>query len=449
VSALNRWINRQIGLVVTPEFETNVNHELSQLAKNMAIPVEQLVRGLISDTLDPRAFIEKIVTNESFFYRYPEQMDYAAQHIIKPLVNSGKRARILSMPCSCGEEPYTFAMVLRAHGVNLNRVSITAMDVSQRCITHAKRGVYDQYAFRRTSEFSRQQYFRPTENGRFQVTPEIQQNVQFVCINLFDGFEDYAQQFDLIFFNNLLIYLDEIHVARAMKLLKQKLTPQGWLVVDSTEAPRCRQFFSGQPMGSYVGFRHTEAVTQAKQKNTNKPEAFNNNTANKSAQFKTISPKKQPPLPENKKLLAKSKLQNKVIKDTKKENQDNPKDSLSEHNLLQQALQAIENKHFDNAIALYKQLIEQNPSQRLTGLVGLCQLCADQGDDIQAMDLAEQAIKHVPHPLLSDSDRANLHAVLALCLHARGLNVAAACEFEEVEKLNPKHPALKLKLGGK
>ncbi len=423
MSALYRWINSEIGFVVTPETQGNIQQALVETAYHMGVTTEELTQGLLSNQIAPAPFIERVVTNESFFFRYQSQMTCVINDVVQPMIKKGKTPRILSLPCAAGEEAFSFAMLSQSNGVNLDNIRIFGVDISTQCIQKAQSGIYTEYDFRRTSAEYQQRYFTAIGDKRYQLSDRIRRSVEFYAHNIFNGLDKVSASFDVIFFNNLLIYLDEAHTRDALNILRKHLSPDGWMIVDSTEAPRCREVFASQVLGDFFVFRHKEIVTESKKKNHGlkaKPSSISRQSISKQSISKQPMPRWEPPQSTN---------------DKKAE-------------LLRQAKAAADDKHYSKAISLYQRFQTEFPSDALKALYALGQLYANQGQDLHAMETAEQALvendKKAAINSLSKKEQADLHAILALGLRSKGLRDAAQQELSKVLSLYPQHPLGKI-----
>jgi chemotaxis protein methyltransferase WspC len=177
--------------------------------------------------------IEAVVVPETWFFRDPQA--FAA---LVRLVTEERRPvlRLLSIPCSTGEEPYSLIMSLLDAGFLQQQLHVDAVDISARALAVAKRGVYGSNSFRGAELAFRDKYFHPTANG-YAVAEQVRNYVTFHQGNLLSpdfGFR--KESYDVIFCRNLLIYFDRPTQEQVMKTLTGLLTPAGILFVGSAEA---------------------------------------------------------------------------------------------------------------------------------------------------------------------------------------------------------------------
>jgi chemotaxis protein methyltransferase WspC len=181
--------------------------------------------------------VEAVVIPETWFFRDREAFLAMARMAHEEWLPHHTRGvlRLLSLPCSTGEEPYSMAMALLDGRFPGDRFRVDAVDVSTRVLAHAKGGIYGKNSFRGKELGYRDRYFAQTEHG-FHLTNTVRQQVRFKQGNLFDvGFLSDAGVYDLIFCRNMLIYFDGSTQERAVGLLTRLLTANGVLFVGPSE----------------------------------------------------------------------------------------------------------------------------------------------------------------------------------------------------------------------
>jgi chemotaxis protein methyltransferase WspC len=179
--------------------------------------------------------IESIVVPETWFFRDPEAFAALAGLVREGRLASEGAVRILSLPCSTGEEPYSMAMALRDHGQPTSRFHIDAVDISTRAIAWAEQGIYGKNSFRAKDLGFRDRYFEPVGRGH-RLSDDIRRQVSFRQGNLLSpGWLQGAPRYDVVFCRNLLIYFDRVTQQRAIEALGRLLTPPGLLFVGPSE----------------------------------------------------------------------------------------------------------------------------------------------------------------------------------------------------------------------
>jgi chemotaxis protein methyltransferase WspC len=200
------------------------------------------------------ALIEAVVVPETSFFRDKGPFTFLSQYVRDewiPARGTGP-LRVLSAPCSSGEEPYSIAIVLQEAGLKPDQYKIEGMDISRALLYRAERAMYTAHSFRGVQEGFRDLYFVPV--GReFVLKDEIRNSVRFIHGNLMDELvladkKPYA----IIFCRNLLIYLGAEARVRVVKTIERLLAPDGLLFVGHAET-------SSFPAAKYAPLHHRGA----------------------------------------------------------------------------------------------------------------------------------------------------------------------------------------------
>lgn len=180
--------------------------------------------------------IEAVVVPETWFFRDPEAFAALARLAFeRSRAAAARPLRLLSLPCSTGEEPYTMAMALLDAGLRADGFRIDAVDISLRSLAAARRGTYGRNSFRSPDLRFRDRYFEEVERG-YRIADAVRAPVHFVRGNVLDAdFLLAADPYDFVFCRNLLIYFDGPTQDRAIGVLKRLLAPQGVLFAGHSE----------------------------------------------------------------------------------------------------------------------------------------------------------------------------------------------------------------------
>jgi chemotaxis protein methyltransferase WspC len=178
-----------------------------------------------------QALVEEVVVPETYFFREPEAITEIAR---RALAARELPYRVLSAPCSTGEEPYSIAMAFLMAGVPAAAIAIDAIDVSLEAVRRAREGVFRGGAFRGDTAGWRK-YFREAASG-WELEQSVRSLVTIAHGNVMDdGFRPPRDRYDAIFCRNLLIYFDVDAQARALEALARLLAPDGVLVVGAAD----------------------------------------------------------------------------------------------------------------------------------------------------------------------------------------------------------------------
>lgn len=177
-----------------------------------------------------------VTINETYFLRERGQLDYLVSHIIPEFIKEGRRSvKILSAPCSTGEEPYSIALLLKKAGLyDKINIDITAIDINSEVVALAKKGEYRQASFRGVpldfmSNFDQdgQSYF---------IKDEIKRKVKFTTGNItLPTLPATLGKMDVIFCRNVLIYFDLEGKQKTIKNFQNMLTDPGYLCLGHSE----------------------------------------------------------------------------------------------------------------------------------------------------------------------------------------------------------------------
>ena len=182
--------------------------------------------------------IESVIVPETWFFRNREAFLEMAQLQQRwpRLISASQPLRILSLPCSTGEEPYSIAMALLDAGVPPPHFQIDAIDISPQSLHVARQAVYGKNSFRGDYLSFRDRYFALNEQG-YALSETVRQQVRFAQSNLFAADLLAGQApYDIIFCRNLLIYFDRATQHQAVTILLHRLAPEGLVFVGPAES---------------------------------------------------------------------------------------------------------------------------------------------------------------------------------------------------------------------
>ena len=184
--------------------------------------------------------VERITTNETYFFREEYQLKDFIEEIIPDILQEHERdlpVNIWSAGCSSGEEPYTLAMLLNDSGfTNSFDFNILANDISQQVLDKARDGIYREASFRETRPDVMTRYFR-REGARFRINENIRRQVTFEQANLIDSSTLVGyQNFDVIFCRNVMIYFARESREQLLQEFLERLRPGGYLLLGHSES---------------------------------------------------------------------------------------------------------------------------------------------------------------------------------------------------------------------
>jgi chemotaxis protein methyltransferase WspC len=195
----------------------------------------ELLRNSLTELQE---LIEVVIVPETWFFRDREAFVTLARVAQEDGLSSHAAAtlRLLSLPCSSGEEPYSMAMALLDAGLPPSRFRIDAVDISGQMLRRASSAVYGKNSFRSNDLAFRDRHFEKTAQG-YQLSDAVRRYVHFQRGNLFDAdFLPERDVYDVIFCRNLLIYFNQPDQERAVYVLHRLLKRGGTLFVAPSEA---------------------------------------------------------------------------------------------------------------------------------------------------------------------------------------------------------------------
>ena len=207
--------------------------------------------------------IELVVVPESWMFRDPQAFQAALEFIQARSASASNRpARILSIPCAGGEEPYSIAMALFDGGVARTAFMIDAYDISPGCVARAQSGVYGRNAFRSSDLAFRDRYFSAIGDDEYQIGEPLRKQVRFKQGNLLTlDLSGLLGYYDVIFCRNLLIYFDKPTTKAAIGQLRAMLSDDGLLFAGYAEVPSfCQHGFAPIRYPQAFGLKKEEAL---------------------------------------------------------------------------------------------------------------------------------------------------------------------------------------------
>lgn len=193
-------------------FPTFTSAERARLvARLRGVPAERRIRTL------------RIWRTE--FFRHPRQLRW-----FRKVLRSGMR--VLSIPCSSGEEVYTLGMILKEAGIE--KFQLTGVDLDRENLRRAETAVYPR------SQVLKQVPVRYRKHGLiaagnhrpkwFQIRQDLAKQTRWVHGNIFD-YRPSGAAFDVVFCRNLFYYFEPDGVVNALGRLHKMLKPRGYLIV--------------------------------------------------------------------------------------------------------------------------------------------------------------------------------------------------------------------------
>ena len=214
-------------------------HDLVALrAERLSLDLDSYRKLAAVSSQERSILFSSLVVTETWLFRdWPSLKEAALQTQAK----RGRALRVLSLPCSTGEEPYSIACALWERGLAPSRFEISAIDINEKALRQAERGLFRQESIR---GFHQPAYLKRHPEGLAPLS-SLYERVSFFQEDALDpqSLKRHGS-FDLILCRNLLIYLDKAARLKLFRQLHQSLCDDGLLLLSHSEAPTCpRQLF--------------------------------------------------------------------------------------------------------------------------------------------------------------------------------------------------------------
>lgn len=242
LSEIRLFIERRSGILLdesrTRFLSTRVREHLECKGLARGTDLLRLIRG---SNAEYDYLLERVLTQETSFFRYPAVYQALAKRVL-PELHTKKRwsnprtLRIWSAGCSTGEEPYSIGIAI-AEALEFAeawKVEILATDISKRTLETAERGRYSRRDLSPLTPQQLESYFTRLNDNEYQVRPKLRNFITFAPMNLAQMV--YMGRFDCIFCMNVLIYFSEELRARLIHQFHDYLEPEGYLFLGHAES---------------------------------------------------------------------------------------------------------------------------------------------------------------------------------------------------------------------
>jgi chemotaxis protein methyltransferase CheR len=200
----------------------------------------ELLRLVSPPGIEYESLLERMLTQETQFFRYPETFEIFQRKVLPELHmrkfwENPRMLRLWSAGCSTGEEPYSLAISIcdTLEFSDAGNINILATDISRTALRQAERATYARRAIGNLSPRQQEMYF--VEGAEeYTVKPKIRNMVSFVPMNLTESV--YVGRFDCIFCMNVLIYFSESRRASIIQRFYDYLEPGGYLFLGHAES---------------------------------------------------------------------------------------------------------------------------------------------------------------------------------------------------------------------
>ena len=239
------FLKERIGLDVTSVGPAIIERAVRQRSMaSKALTADEYWHILQGSRDEQQALIEAVIVPETWFFRYPESFTTLAKLAARRLsdINNMRALRILSLPCSTGEEPYSIAMALLDAGFQPHQFKVEGMDVSPLSVEKARRALYGKNSFRGQDIAFRDRHFTADDEG-YRLSGRVLEQVRLQVGNLLDpALLANEPPYDFVFCRNLLIYFDQPTQQQVFEVLKRLTHVDGVLFIGPAEGSLLGRF---------------------------------------------------------------------------------------------------------------------------------------------------------------------------------------------------------------
>ena len=237
---VTRYFQGQSGIRLGPDKHALVQGRLQRLAAEAGQPdLDAYVRWALSGDSQSELtkLVDRLTTNETFFFREPQHFSFLSDLVRKPGVRS-QGFRVWSAASSSGEEAYSVAMVLHDRLGGNADWSIVGTDLSTAMVDSAQRGLYSLDRASGIPDYYLRQFCLKGSGeyqGKMLMSKALRAKTRFTHANLLEPLPRIGS-FDVIFLRNVLIYFDPASKTQIVRRVLELLKPGGYLLSGHSES---------------------------------------------------------------------------------------------------------------------------------------------------------------------------------------------------------------------
>ena len=262
--SVNRQIEETIGLSPEVFHEHHLEFAIHARMSLRGIQHREVYQDILEQEChEVQELAETIFAPTTWFHRHPHAYSYLSDWLKETLQTHlqktpSNKIRILSFPCSTGEEVYSITMAFLEAGFSSDKLHLEGCDTRTDLLEKAKEGVYGANSFDDMQPELFEKYFGEDQSGRWKIRKDLQAIPQFRQLNPF-AIEQQAQSenctYDIIFCRNILVYLNPEHRRKLLHAIRQHLHKEGMLFAgrsDNVSAIDSRYQLVSSAKGAYA-----------------------------------------------------------------------------------------------------------------------------------------------------------------------------------------------------
>ncbi|KFE64683.1 Chemotaxis protein methyltransferase CheR [Hyalangium minutum] len=233
LSRVEEVLREASGMTLASSVRRSLSTAITRAAEARGMEIPAFLQKLLArEAAVVEQFIEYAVIGETYFFRHPEHLRELGR--VAALKEDGL-FRVWSAGCATGEEAYSIAMTLMAAGLPVERIRVTASDISARSLQRARAATYGPWSVRRIEPSMERRFLTP-QGDLVMVSSQARRPVEFLRHNLVLDTAPVSEQ-DAVFCRNVLIYFPHELVRQVIAKLIGALVPGGLLFLAPAEIP--------------------------------------------------------------------------------------------------------------------------------------------------------------------------------------------------------------------
>jgi len=237
-----RLVRDRSGIVLETGKEYLVDARLTPVARQCDLTSVSELVGRLQAGLDSGLavrVVEAMVTTETSFFRDLHPFNTLRTTVLPDLIRRRQDERRLTVwfaACSTGQEPYSFALLIREYFPELSgwRLELLATDLSAEAIARARAGVYSQIEVNRGLPAALLVKYFKQHGGTWELSEEIRRMVEFREMNLTRPWPVLPRA-DLVFLRNVMIYFDVETKKAILSRVARVMRPDGYVLLGGAE----------------------------------------------------------------------------------------------------------------------------------------------------------------------------------------------------------------------
>lgn len=240
---LDQWlwyIESKIGFVLPKAQHRWLVNAVNATAQEAGYDTETLFGMLDKKPNLSQLLIDRVLINESRFFRDEAALDFVRQLYEKHTATQTTPFLAMSVGCSTGQEAWSLALVLKKSQENLGGdFLIVGLDASEQALSQARTAAYPATTLVQIPKPYLAYIDTDTQSQMWQIDSLLQKQVDFVNCNVFsqEDFERAVGRYTptLILCQNVLIYFRRFDQRDILERLSNRLALGGYLVLGAAE----------------------------------------------------------------------------------------------------------------------------------------------------------------------------------------------------------------------